>query len=111
MEVGSKMSSELGVYHEVTGVEIIGGYLLRLTFDDGTQQFIDFEPLLVGPIFGPLRDVDQFNQVTLNEETGTIEWPTGPTSTPLFYMTGPNKRNVSLPNASIGYKIALCRSF
>jgi hypothetical protein len=45
------MTTELDVYHDATNVEIVGEYRLRLTFDDGTQQVIDFEPLLWGPVF------------------------------------------------------------
>src|SRR4051794_24412769 len=71
------MSVELNVFHDVTNVEIIGDYFLRLTFDDGMQQEMDFEPLLYGPVFNPLRDLKRFNQVKLNPDTGTIEWPTG----------------------------------
>jgi hypothetical protein len=68
-----KMTTELGVYHDVTNVEIVGNYLLRPTFDDGTQQMIDFGPNLYGPVFEPLRDIEQFNRVALNRDTGIIE--------------------------------------
>lgn len=71
------MSTDLDVYHDVIDVQIVGNYLLRLTFDDNTQQVINFEPLLFGPVFEPLRDLEQFNRVIVNRDTGTIEWPTG----------------------------------
>ena len=67
-------SSEL---HRVASFEIIGDYTIRIEFDDGTEQVIDFEPVLYGPVFGPLRDVTVFNQVKLNKDFGTLEWPTG----------------------------------
>ena len=63
--------------HRVTQFEIVGDYIIRLTFDDQTEQTIDFEPILSGPIFGPLRDKSLFDQVTLEKTFGTLEWPNG----------------------------------
>jgi hypothetical protein len=61
----------------VTGFSIIDQYTLRITFDDGTEQVINFEPVLYGPVFGPLRDPELFRQVQLIEYAGCLEWPTG----------------------------------
>ncbi len=63
--------------YDVTNFEIMVDYTLRLEFDDGTEQVIDFEPILLGPIFGPLRELEIFNQVRLDAELGTLVWPTG----------------------------------
>ena len=77
------MSSDLELYYEVTGLQIVGPYTLKLLFNDGTSQTIDFLPVLVGPVFEPLRDLTIFNQVQLNPETGTIEWATGADFSPV----------------------------
>lgn len=87
------MTTELCVYHDVMSVEIVGNYLLRLTFDDGTQQVIDFEPILYGPVFEPLRDIEQFNLVALNRDTGTIEWPTGADFNPTVLYGWPKHKD------------------
>ena len=42
--------------HRVTGFEIVGPYTLAVAFEDGTEQVIDFEPVLHGELFGRLRD-------------------------------------------------------
>jgi hypothetical protein len=63
--------------YRVTDFEIVGEYTIRVEFDDGTERVINFEPILYGPVFGPLRDVTLFNQVKLDEDFGTLEWPTG----------------------------------
>ncbi len=63
--------------HRIEAVERVGTYVLRLRFDDGVVRSIDFEPLLVGELFGPLRDPDLFSQVSLDPEVHTIVWPTG----------------------------------
>lgn len=63
--------------HRVIQFSIVDDYTILLVFDDQTEQVIDFEPILVGPIFGPLRDTTLFNQVELNTTFGTLEWPNG----------------------------------
>jgi Protein of unknown function (DUF2442) len=46
-------------------------------FEDGTAQVVDFRPVLAGQIFGPLADRRVFDQVRLDEESGTLVWPNG----------------------------------
>jgi hypothetical protein len=62
---------------DVIGFEIISDYTIRLKFDDGSEQVINFEAILYGPLFEPLRDLQLFNQVALNAELGTLVWPNG----------------------------------
>lgn len=59
----------------VSGVEIVGEYILRVVFEDGQERIINFEPVLYGHYYGPLRDLELFNQVYLDEEIHTIAWP------------------------------------
>ena len=63
--------------YRVTGFDVVADYMLRIQFNDGTEQTIDFEPVLYGPIFGPLRDLNVFNHVELVKYAGCLEWPTG----------------------------------
>ena len=66
--------------HPIYGVvsfEIQAPYTLRVCFDDGTDQVIDFQPLLEGELFGPLRDVSLFSQVQIDPEVHTLVWPNG----------------------------------
>ncbi len=83
------MTTELGIYYSVTTLEIVGPYTLCLTFDDGHQEVIDFKPFLDGPLFEPLREIALFNQVRLNQDTGTIEWPTGADFNPVVLHDWP----------------------
>ncbi len=57
--------------------EIVAPYTLRLRFNDGSEQRIDFQPVLEGEVFGPLRDLAVFNAVELDTTFGTVQWPTG----------------------------------
>ena len=61
----------------VRGFEIVGPYMIRVEFDDSTVQTIDFEPVLAGELFGPLRDPVLFRQVRLDPEAHTLVWPNG----------------------------------
>jgi hypothetical protein len=62
---------------KVADFEIVSDYTLRIEFDDGTAQTIDFSPVLHGYYFGPLRDLELFNQVRLDPEIHTLVWPNG----------------------------------
>jgi hypothetical protein len=44
--------------YKITSFTIIGPYRLRIFFNDGTDTVIDFKPVLAGPIYGKLRDLD-----------------------------------------------------
>lgn len=57
--------------------EIVAPFTLRVLFDDTTEQVIDFEPVLRGELYGPLRDPALFNRVALDREAGTVVWPNG----------------------------------
>lgn len=61
--------------HRVSRFGIVGPYTLNVAFADGTEQRIDFRPVLQGPLFGPLLDLATFNAVRLDNETGTLVWP------------------------------------
>ncbi len=61
----------------VIGFEITGPYTLRIAFDDGMVQEINFEPVLEGPVYGMLRDEELFKQVRIDTEVHTLVWPNG----------------------------------
>jgi hypothetical protein len=63
--------------HRVKHFEIVGPYRLALCFDDGSEQQIDFRPVLEGEIFAPLQDLEMFNAVELDATFGTLQWPNG----------------------------------
>jgi Protein of unknown function (DUF2442) len=63
--------------HRVTRFDIVGSHTLNVGFEDGTQQRINFRPVLQGVVFGPLQDLTTFNAVVLDPEVGTLTWPNG----------------------------------
>ncbi len=63
--------------HRVTSVGVTGTYRVRIGFDDGTFREIDFEPILEGELYGPLRDPELFAEVQIDAEVHTLVWPNG----------------------------------
>jgi hypothetical protein len=63
--------------YRVEAFEIVAPYTLRVVFDDAHEQIIDFSPVLRGEMFGPLRDLELFNQVRIDPEVQTLVWPNG----------------------------------
>jgi hypothetical protein len=62
---------------EITAVQVLDGFNIRLTFEDGTVKTVNFDRYISnGPIFGALRtDPDLFQAAFV--ENGTITWPNG----------------------------------
>src|SRR5205814_8766036 len=63
--------------HSIQSFEITAPYTLRVRFDDDTEQTINFEVVLAGALYRPLRDLSVFNQVKLDPEVHTLVWPNG----------------------------------
>ena len=59
----------------VVAFDIVSAYTLRVRFDDGSEQTIDFRPILAGELYGPLRDLELFNRVAIDGEAHTLVWP------------------------------------
>jgi hypothetical protein len=63
--------------HKVAAFRVVAPHKLEVEFDDGAKRVIDFLPVLAGELFGPLRNVELFNRVTLDAEVHTLVWPNG----------------------------------
>ena len=63
--------------HRGESFAIVGRYTLRVRFDDNSEQVIDFEPVLGGELYRPLRDLRLFEQVRIDPEVHTLVWPNG----------------------------------
>ena len=44
--------------HRVERFDIVGPYTLAPRFEDGSEQRIDFRPVLEGEVFSPLQDLN-----------------------------------------------------
>jgi len=63
--------------HRVVKFTMVAPYTILVGFEDATSQTIDFQPVLAGELFGPLRDLSVFNRVRLDLEVHTLVWPNG----------------------------------
>ena len=61
----------------VESFQIEAPYTLRVRFDDGTEQVINFLPVLAGELYRPLRDLAVFDQVQIDRDVQTLIWPNG----------------------------------
>jgi hypothetical protein len=81
---------KLGPRIGVRAVQTLQGFRMLVTFDNNTQREVDFEQLLQGPVFQPMRaDPTAFSSVTV--VNGVITWPNGADIDPdvLYYGLTP----------------------
>lgn len=70
---------------DVISVTVLGGYCLRLGFDDGVIGIIDLSCLLpFRGVFSPLKDKVYFATVKVNNDIGTICWSNGADLSPTY---------------------------
>ena len=68
------------MYHKLYKVidyQILERYTIWVKFDDASEQIINLEPVLYGEMWGALRDLTFFNQVTIDPIARTLCWPNG----------------------------------
>jgi hypothetical protein len=63
--------------YRVRSFQLVAPYTLCVQFDDQTEQVVDFEAVLAGELYGPLREHALFNQVRIDPEVHTLVWPNG----------------------------------
>jgi hypothetical protein len=80
----------------VIRAEYRGGFRIHVTFNDGSENTIDFRQWLDGPVFEPLKEPEYFRRFFL--DGGTVAWPNGADIAPetLYNVTG-RKRQRSKP--------------
>ena len=61
----------------IVRAEYVKDYQVKVAFNDGKQALINFEPLLTGEIFAPLKEIDYFRKFRLHSELDVIIWPNG----------------------------------
>ena len=63
--------------YRVVSFEKVTPFTLRVHFDDGVSQVIEFRPVLKGEPNSPLQDPSLFDQVQIDPEVHTLVWPNG----------------------------------
>jgi uncharacterized protein DUF2442 len=78
--------------YRVVSFAKVAPFTLRVDFDDGLSRTIDFQPILAGELFGPLRNPALFDQVRLDPEVQTLVWPAGADFDPATLHDWPERR-------------------
>lgn len=64
--------------NDVKGVRPLGGYRLRVVFQDGYAGEVDLWPLFEhpkGPLTEPFKDPEYFQKVFVDPEAHVVAWP------------------------------------
>jgi hypothetical protein len=61
----------------VTAVKPLDGYKLEIEFNDGVVRVVDCSFLLHGTLGQPLKDLDYFRKVRVDDDARTVVWPNG----------------------------------
>lgn len=70
------------MFIEITKAEYLGGYKLRIHFNNGEIRIADLEACLEGPIFESLKNIEEFRRFSI--PYNTIQWENGADFAPEF---------------------------
>lgn len=72
------------MHYHVVEARYVSGHTVWLRFRDGTEGELDLSGELEGPIFAPLRSVEEFKCFRVDPEFHTLVWPNGADLAPEF---------------------------
>ena len=71
---------------EVISAEYLKGYKVWLKFNNGKSGEVDLETHLWGPVFVPLKNIEEFKKFKTSNELGTIIWENEADFAPEFLL-------------------------
>ena len=74
----------------VSRAEYRGNFRIHVIFSDGSQNTIDFQPWLEGPMFDSLKNPEYFERFFV--DGGTIVWPNGADIAPETLYETPGRK-------------------
>jgi hypothetical protein len=75
--------------HYVIEASYLGGYRLKIRFENQEVRVVDLSDHLDGPVFEPLKDLAYFKQFKVNQDIDTVVWPNDADFSPDFlYQIG-----------------------
>jgi len=83
---------------KVIDAKYIRDYQIELTFNDGTQKVVDLKDSFKGPVFEPLKDLNNFRNFKLNR--WTIEWQNGADLAPEYLYELATKQDHEVQSSS-----------
>ncbi len=76
------------MFTEVIKAEYVGGYKVKLWFNNNVTKVVDLRSSLKGEVFEPLKDLDFFKRFTI--KYNTLEWENGADFAPEYLLELPN---------------------
>jgi len=70
--------------HYILDASYLGGYKLKIRFDNDEVRIVDLADHLDGPVFEPLRELPYFKRFTVNHDIDTVVWPNDADFSPDF---------------------------
>jgi hypothetical protein len=70
--------------HFVLDAFYLGGYKLKIRFDNDEVRIVDLADHIEGPVFEPLRELSYFKQFAVNHDIDTVVWPNDADFSPDF---------------------------
>lgn len=64
------------MYYDITEIEYVGGYKLKLTFENGKSGIVDFENYIKeDSVYARFSNIEYFKQAYIHHELGVLCWP------------------------------------
>ena len=60
---------------KIVACKVLENYRVRLRFDDGVEEEVDFSGMVGKGVFAPWTDYAFFQQASLGEQGRTLTWP------------------------------------
>lgn len=86
------------MFIHVEEARYLSDYRVWLRFNDGAAGEVDLSDELWGPVFEPLRDLEQFKKFTVQNHT--ISWESGADLAPEFLRERVAEQSASVDNVS-----------
>lgn len=91
--------------HYVVDASYVGGYRVKIRFENDEVRVVDLSKQLDGPIFEPLKDLSYFSSFKVNHDIDTVVWPNDADFSPDFlYEIGISVSEQSHPADSAGHR-------
>ncbi|HMD74430.1 MAG TPA: DUF2442 domain-containing protein [Steroidobacteraceae bacterium] len=75
------------MFPRIVEARYVADFTIWVRFSDGVEGLVDLASELTGPMFEPLRNVEEFRRFIVDPELRTLVWPNGADLAPEFLRT------------------------
>lgn len=72
------------MHYDVLEARYLRDYVVWVRCRDGSAGEVDLAPVMRGPVFEPLKEIEYFKRFTLDPLFHTLTWPNGADVAPEF---------------------------